>query len=559
MDFDLYEDIIGEKADGGTIVSSEEVERWREEVKETKSKLKRIMAVNQSLHNKCSSLETNMSSLIKTCKNEINRKNETIAGLRRELDNVILRRTNSGRSADMRHLLQELKKILREDKPPKLLIPGISEKNKNAVTSSNGIINVTNIPLNEDVYVFKVGNTSFSFVRHGDIRHDEAKGSSQLLKIEQRTSPAEEVPVPRTGSKQEKKKVANDKSDSRSSKVSKECRLDDVRRSSDRHPSTRRESSNSSSSRFSSKRNDTSNRSSRCSKVKSPRKRTSPTAKSERSRKTPSKKTPQNESPKSTKKSARTSNKSDSTAEDDKRTPPGNLPDDLFDVETTELDHIVAEKKRQLEQLAVEAKAIIQTKKPKTVKDKENTAIDSADQVKDDLGCGALDNGLQNSSGFLDSWTEASFTSYKTPPSKSRQRQRTESEHSSGDFSSVAGIAQILKGKLVPSNSTQVSPRTGMIVTPPVRKSVGIKEMPSPSKMYRTRHRSKEIANEINQDSIIVSSSKKNAQDNLLETLGLSISESESEASPIKVTRKRKKSSLGFSDPPPLAKRSMQL
>ena len=145
MDFDLYEDIIGEKADGDTNVSPEEVERWREEVKETKIKLERIMAVNQSLHNKCSSLETNMSSLIKTCKNEINRKNETIAGLRRELDSVILRRTNSGRSSDMRHLLQELKTILREDKPPKLSIPGISEK-KNALTSSNGIINVTNIP-----------------------------------------------------------------------------------------------------------------------------------------------------------------------------------------------------------------------------------------------------------------------------------------------------------------------------------------------------------------------------------------------------------------------------
>ena len=542
MDFDLYEDIIGEKADGDTNVSPEEVERWREEVKETKIKLKRIMAVNQSLHNKCSSLETNMSSLIKTCKNEINRKNETIAGLRRELDSVILRRTNSGRSSDMRHLLQELKNILREDKPPKLSIPGISEK-KNALTSSNGIINVTNIPLNENVYVFKVGNTSFSFVRHGDIRSQEATSTSQLLKIEQRTGP-------RTENEQEKQaKVANDK------RSSKECRLDDVKRSSDRrHPSTRRESSSSSFSRFSSKRNDTSIRSSRgSSKVKrSPRKITPP--KSERESKTSRNKSQtQNEAP--LKKSSRRK-KTDSAAEDYKRNSPGNLPEDLFDVETTDLDHLVAEKKRLLNQLAVEANTIIHTKKPKTVQDKENT-IDS-DQAKEDLAsCGALDNGLQNSSGFLDSWTEASFTSYKTPPSKSRQR--TESEHSSGDFSSVAGIAQILKGKLVPSNSTQISPRTGMIVTPPVRKSVGTKEIPSPTKMYRTRHRSKEIANEINQDAIIAGSCKKNAHDNLLETLGLSISESESEASPIKVTRKRKKSSLGFSDPPPLAKRSMQL
>lgn len=90
-----------------------------------------------------------------------------------------------------------------------------------------------------------------------------------------------------------------------------------------------------------------------------------------------------------------------------------------------------------------------------------------------------------------------------------------------------------------------------MIVTPPVRKSAGIKRVASPSKIHRTRHRSKEIASEINQDR------NKNA-DNLLETLGLAISESESEASPVKVNRKRKKSSLGFSDSP-IAKRSMQL
>merc|ERR1712029_87215 len=111
-----------------------------------------------------------------------------------------------------------------------------------------------NIPLNENVYVFKVGNTSFSFVRHGDIRSQEATSTSQLLKIEQRTGP-------RTENEQEKHaKVANDK------RSSKECRLDDVKRSSDRrHPSTRRESSSSS---FSSKRNDTSIRSSRGSKVK---------------------------------------------------------------------------------------------------------------------------------------------------------------------------------------------------------------------------------------------------------------------------------------------------
>ena len=76
------------------------------------------------------------------------------------------------------------------------------------------------------------------------------------------------------------------------------------------------------------------------------------------------------------KKSSR-SKKTESAAEDYKRNSPGNLPEDLFDVETTDLDHLVAEKKRLLNQLAVEANTIIHTKKPKTVQDKENT-IDSA-------------------------------------------------------------------------------------------------------------------------------------------------------------------------------------
>ena len=239
MDFDLYEDLIGEKSGPDTTVSSEEVERWREEVKDTKSKLKRIMAVNESLHKKNEQLETNMTSLIKTCRNEINRKNETIAGLRRELDNIILKRVGTSRQ-NLRDLLQELKKILREDKPPKLPVPGTSaEKNK-------GVINITNVPLNEDVYLFKVGNTSFSFVRHGDIRNGGNAGS-QVLKIEQRTGP----------------------NDDKRTEMPKEHNREERRRSPDSSRTSKHD--NSRSSKSSSKRHSDSSR--RCSKDRSPRKR----------------------------------------------------------------------------------------------------------------------------------------------------------------------------------------------------------------------------------------------------------------------------------------------
>ena len=165
---------------------------------------------------------------------------------------------------------------------------------------------------------------------------------------------------------------------------------------------------------------------------------------------------------------------------------------------------------------------------------------------------------MLSSSGFLDSWSTSSFTSYKTPPKSKSRRQRTESEQSSGDFTSVAGIAAILKGKLVPKN-VHVSPSSGMVVTPPARKQDST-IMPSPSKIHRTRHRSKEIANEINREG------PNKATDNLIETLGLSISSSSAdESSPVKKakvkTRKRKRGVLGFSETPQLssAKRTMQL
>ena len=73
-------------------------------------------------------------------------------------------------------------------------------------------------------------------------------------------------------------------------------------------------------------------------------------------------------------------------------------------------------------------------------------------------------NGLLSTPNFLENWSAESFPQFRTPDKKSRER--TESETSSNtDFNTVAGIAAILKGKLVPGSV--VSPRSGMIRTPP--------------------------------------------------------------------------------------------
>ena len=73
-------------------------------------------------------------------------------------------------------------------------------------------------------------------------------------------------------------------------------------------------------------------------------------------------------------------------------------------------------------------------------------------------------NGLLSTPNFLENWSAESFPQFKTPDKKTRER--TESETSSNtDFTTVAGISAILKGKLVPGNS-YVSPRSGMIRTP---------------------------------------------------------------------------------------------
>merc|ERR1719483_475790 len=122
-----------------------------------------------------------------TCRAEINRKNDTIAGLRRELDGITSKLTlrQGGSSEEVRDLTSRLKKILDEDKPTKLSIAEGAKK----IKPKNGSINVTHFSL-DDVYTIKIGNTSFTSIICGDVKKDEKK---DVLTIEQRCDILKEI------------------------------------------------------------------------------------------------------------------------------------------------------------------------------------------------------------------------------------------------------------------------------------------------------------------------------------------------------------------------------
>ena len=77
-EFDLYEDFITQKCASNEeeSVTKAEADRWREEVNESKEKLKRLLALNYQLKQENDQLKTNISSLIKTSRVEIKRKND---------------------------------------------------------------------------------------------------------------------------------------------------------------------------------------------------------------------------------------------------------------------------------------------------------------------------------------------------------------------------------------------------------------------------------------------------------------------------------------------------
>jgi len=188
-DFDLYEDILTAKDQSkDDQITPEEIEKLQKEVEDTRKKFKRLMEINCDLKANVIKLESNLSTLMKTCRAEINRKNDTIAVLRRELDGISAKltlRQGGSSSEEVRDLTSRLKKILDEDKPAKLSIAEGAKK----IKPKNGSINVTHFSL-DDVYTIKIGNTSFTSIVCGDVKKDEKK---DVLTIEQRCDILKEI------------------------------------------------------------------------------------------------------------------------------------------------------------------------------------------------------------------------------------------------------------------------------------------------------------------------------------------------------------------------------
>ncbi len=118
---------------------------------DSKAQIKMLSRINQDLSEKNQQLMSNISSLIKTSRAEINRKNAIIADLRRELENVLHRRVlKQNSSKELKEFAGKLKELFEAEEKRDLIVP----EEKNSVK--------TFAP--DEVHIFKIGNTSVSFV-----------------------------------------------------------------------------------------------------------------------------------------------------------------------------------------------------------------------------------------------------------------------------------------------------------------------------------------------------------------------------------------------------------
>ena len=92
---DLYDEMIEERA-GETDRLRAEVTKLKSELDKVSEDNKNLWLINRDLADKVRRSAHNMSSLIKTCRAEINRKNNTILELRREMESGLLRKAGRG-------------------------------------------------------------------------------------------------------------------------------------------------------------------------------------------------------------------------------------------------------------------------------------------------------------------------------------------------------------------------------------------------------------------------------------------------------------------------------
>ena len=519
-EFDLYDDLISEKKSLDQAEEQKpEVDKLRKELKQSNEKLRTLRNKNFELKQKCDQLETNISSLIKTSRSEINRKNEIIASLRKELDDIKFRRIlkqKQGSSSEIRELTQRLTDVLKNDSPSSKL--SISDGVTNGVKPRNKSIKVTHFS-SEDVYTIKLGNTSFTNVFNGDIKEAAVLTVEQKIpdclvqepKLNEKTDVPTAVPPPTSESMEEKNPQKNTKSEEKCDEYNKIKNRDQNRNCRDQSRSSRRsdrDRRHSGENKRHSRRSSSRSRKEGKSYSERHSYKTSSTSKANTKSNTDSKQDKidihsckdrqakkSSKSPKSytSSSSSRTSNKTQSPRiATSKKNSQTSL--ELTEMETTDIDTLLEEKKRLLANLAQEKRSLLsegedeiivkidQKKKIISQNGASNCHPGSEreegecedDEVEDEI-IGKMDHqkkthsknqtdsancqqgaekdiidttpnknedsidGILSTNEFLGNWPATSFTQYKTPPSKNC-RNRTDSETSSNvDFSSAAG------------------------------------------------------------------------------------------------------------------------
>ena len=491
-DFDIYDDVFGcsSTINEEPQPTCEDIQAWKKEIEETKKRLKRLIVVNCELKAKCEDFETQMSSLLMTCKSEVNRKNQMIADLRRELDDVILRRTKVGNLKEFRQLVDRLKDILRVDKPPRLKLPKAPKK----VASDQ--VEISRF-LHNDVFTFKIGRTSFSCVTYGDVKDIATRPS--VVTFEQRRNALKDMTVEPEEANRPTESLSKyqDKAGPSSAKLTtilKDSTLKDLklegksdrskgssaRRSDEGKRSSRSRKSPDRHGRRSDKEN--SRRPDRRDRSSRDRSEDQSSRSGHRRSRSPDRKRVRSNGHSSKSDSSKRSNSVNAFTK--AKCAPKSKPNapEVTDMETTDIETLLVVKQRELANLAEQEKKLLdispdkEASGPVLVNTESVSAPDEAAQDANNVSI----NGLLNTSNFLENWPTSSFAQYRTPPPKKREREDSEASSNNGDFNSIAGIAgesfalhsvkvtqnhvvliisAILKGKLVPGS--YVSPRSG--------------------------------------------------------------------------------------------------
>lgn len=368
----------------------------KDTVDDKMKKLKHLFEINYELKQKLDTLETNISSLLKTSRQEINRKNEIIATLRRELENVLHRRTlKLGKRQELEEVLKRIKDAMHFDPTAdkKLSIPG----GPGIKGGKHSALTVESIDL-EHVQTVVMGNNSITCIQYGQtmdpakmrrIRSSKRPGAAAAVEINSKASPvkktkidlAEESTKGNGDTKRRREEDNNSRVTTRASSSSRQCDRERVRSDrNDDHRRSNRRRSRSGSRRRDPQRTDSGRRDNRRDSSQQRSRDNSRGGSRRREQKTPpprdttssSSRTRQKPSAAASSSTKEVVNSSDKENHSKNRETGGEeeatsslAPDDICDMETNDIDTLLQAKQEQLRQLAAKesrCKEMIQSK-----------------------------------------------------------------------------------------------------------------------------------------------------------------------------------------------------